>query len=336
MNTFARHRIAEASPSCAYTKPHQVTRPQSGAPTENRPRMKAIALSPTLEVSRLIYGWWRLMSWNMSAADIVARIEACLALGISTHDHADIYGAYQVEPSFGAALKTAPALRDKIQLISKCGIKLVSDARPQHARKAYDTSANHIMLSVETSLKNLHTDYLDVLLIHRPDPLMNADEIAHAFYRLRKSGKVREFGVSNFTASQFALLQSRVDFPLVSNQLEISVLQHQAFFDGSLDQAQQLRRSPMAWSPLAGGKIFTEDSERANRLRACLSRLAKQNHAETDQLAFAWLLHHPAQILPVIGSQSLERITLAAKSAHIALSDNDWYDIWEAGGSHLP
>lgn len=298
--------------------------------------MKPISLSNQLSVSRLVYGWWRLMSWNLSTTDIVRRIEDCLELGVTTHDHADIYGDYQCEATFGAALKQAPQLREKIQLISKCGIKLVSASRPEHARKAYDTSSRHIQQSVEQSLKNFHTDYLDLLLIHRPDPIMNVDEIASAFNRLQKSGKVREFGASNFTASQFAMLQSRLDYPLVTNQLEISVLCHDAFHNGTLDQAQQLRRPPMAWSPLAGGKLFTELSSRTEPVRDCLLKMAAQYQCSEDQIAYAWLLRHPAQIIPVVGSQSLHRLKQAVDSTQIKLSDNDWYTIWESAGGKLP
>lgn len=298
--------------------------------------MHSVNLSARLSVSRLVYGWWRLLGWDMNAQQIVGRLNECLELGITTHDHADIYGDYRVEEAFGAALKISPALRDNIQLVSKCGIRLVSPGRPQHRRKAYDTSTAHLIRSAEQSLRNLHTDHLDLLLVHRPSPIMDADAIAEAFNQLRISGKVREFGVSNFSPSQFDLLQSRLDFALVTNQLQISVLCHDAFHDGSLEQAQRLRHAPMAWSPLAGGKLFTEQSPRMDHIRAVMSNIAQVHHASLDQIALAWLLHHPARILPVVGSQSSERVRVAAHSTLIKLSNDEWFDIWEVAGGKIP
>ncbi|UTA47488.1 aldo/keto reductase [Simiduia sp. 21SJ11W-1] len=298
--------------------------------------MQHIEMAEGLTFSRLIYGWWRLMDWNMSTRDISARIDECLALGISTHDHADIYGEYQCEAAFGEALKATPSLRDKLQLVTKCGIQLVSPRRPMHKRKNYDTGYQHIVASAEQSLKSLHTDYIDVLLIHRPDPLMDADEMARAFTDLKAQGKVRHFGVSNFTASQFAQLQSRLSEPLVTNQLEISVLHHATFADGSLDQAQTLRRPPMAWSALAGGRLFSGTDARAIAVRECLQQLTDNYQCSVDQLALAWLLKHPANILPIVGSGASARVQSAWASLNIELSRDDWYTIWEANGGELP
>lgn len=298
--------------------------------------MQHIEMTDSLSFSRLVYGWWRLMDWGMNTQSIVERIEDCLALGITTHDHADIYGDYQCEEVFGQALKAQPALRDKIQLVTKCGIQLVSEHRPAHRRKNYDTRYAHIVASAEQSLKNLHTDYIDVLLIHRPDPLMDADEIARAFTDLHTAGKVRNFGVSNFTASQFTQLQSRLTLPLITNQLEISVLHHNSFMDGSLDQAQTLRRPPMAWSALAGGRLFSSDHARAVKVRSCLETLSEKYGCGIDQLALAWLLKHPAQILPIVGSGSLARVQSACKSLSIELCRDDWYTLWEANDGELP
>lgn len=298
--------------------------------------MQHVQLQPDLKLSRIVYGWWRLTEWQMSSRDIVQRIEDCLELGISSHDHADIYGDYQCEVIFGEALKTQPSLRDNIELISKCGIQLVSPQRPTHKRKNYDTSYAHICASAEQSLCNFGVEQLDLLLIHRPDPLMCAEEMARAFTDLRNSGKVRAFGASNFTPAQFSLLQSRLDFDLVTNQVEISVLHHDAFHDGSLDQAQQLARPPMAWSPLAGGQLFGGTEPHQVAVRKCLVELAQQYSCSVDQLAFAWLLKHPANIVPIVGSQSLTRINSACESLHLKLSRDHWYDIWEAADGLLP
>lgn len=304
--------------------------------------MEQIALSNDLSLSRLVYGWWRLMEWQMDAAAIEQRLEDCLALGISSHDHADIYGDYGCETAFGQALKNRPALRDRIQLISKCGIELVSPARPEHKAHGYNTCAEHIIRSAERSLKNLHTDRLDLLLIHRPDPLMCAQDMARAFEQLQAAGKVRHFGVSNFLPHQFELLQSACPMPLVTNQVEVSVLHHDAFHDGSLDQAQRLQRPPMAWSALAGGRLFAGDDRQANAVRAALAQVAHElgdtprGAVSQDQVAIAWLLKHPARILPIVGSGDLARVQSAAQSTGLALTRDHWYKIWTAAGGTLP
>ncbi|MBB3170183.1 aldo/keto reductase [Simiduia aestuariiviva] len=298
--------------------------------------MQHIEMTDELSFSRLVYGWWRLMDWNLDANAIVRRLEDCLTLGITTHDHADIYGDYQCEAHFGQALKLQPSLRAQIQLVTKCGIQLVSEHRPNYQRKNYDTRYQHIVASAEQSLKNLCTDYVDVLLIHRPDPLLNADEVARAFGDLHAAGKVRAFGVSNFNADQYAQLQSRLSTPLITNQLEISVLHHHSFHDGSLDQAQTLRRPPMAWSALAGGRLFNAEDERARSVRDCLQQLALKYDCSIDQLALAWLLKHPAHIMPIVGSGSLARIQSACGSLDVEMSRDDWYTLWEANGGELP
>lgn len=290
-----------------------------------------------LQFSRIIYGWWRLMEWGFDIKAIEKRIEECLELGITSHDHADIYGNYLCEGHFGSALKIRSDLREKIQLITKCGIQLVSDQRPSHARKNYDTRYAHIVSSAETSMRNLHTDFIDTLLIHRPDPLMDVDQIARAFEDLKTAGKVRSFGVSNFTPDQFNLLQSRVDFPLITNQIEISVLHHNSFHDGSLHQAQLLRRAPMAWSALAGGRLFSDQGDQTLQVRQALEKAGADCGAVSiDQVALAWLLKHPANILPIVGSRSLTRIQAACESTNIELSRDHWYNIWEAAGGLLP
>ncbi|BFM10271.1 aldo/keto reductase [Simiduia litorea] len=299
--------------------------------------MQQVALTDQLHLSRIIYGWWRLMSWDMNTKAIEQRIEECLALGITSHDHADIYGDYLCEASFGRALKNRPDLREKIQLVSKCGIQLVSPQRPHHARKNYDTGYAHIVASAEQSLINLNTEFLDLLLIHRPDPLMDVDDMAGAFENLQQAGKVGAFGVSNFSVSEFNLLQSRLSFPLVTNQMEISVLHHASFHDGSLHQAQQLKRAPMAWSALAGGRLFSGDDSQAKNVRDALEQIASDIGAQgIDQIALAWLLKHPANIMPIVGSQSLARIQAASDSLNIPLSRAQWYTIWEAAGGELP
>ena len=205
--------------------------------------------------SRYILGLMRINHWGLTSQQVAELVSGCLDLGVDTIDVADIYCDYQSESIFGAALRFDPSLKTKVRLISECGIALVKPSRPAHRVKHYNTTCDHIISSVENSLACLGVERLSMLLIHRPDPLMNADEIANAFDKLKRSGKVEEFGVSNFLTHQFELLQSRVDEPLKANQFRISLLHPDSLFDGTLDQCQKLRVSPQAWSPLGGGEL---------------------------------------------------------------------------------
>lgn len=288
--------------------------------------------------SKTAVGLWRLNSWNFSSEQLLDFIKQCMESGITTFDHADIYGNYSCEELFGQAMVGQSSLRSKMQLVSKCGIKLVSDKRPGHQIKSYDTSRKHIVKSVENSLKAMQTDFLDVLLIHRPDPLMNADETAEAFVQLRDSGKVLFFGVSNFLPSQFDLLQSRLDFPLVTNQVEISAMCLDSFYNGVLDQCQQHRVIPMAWSPLAGGKLFNSYEPQADRLRKVLTDIGiSRGGYSMEQVALAWLFNHPSGILPVLGSGNTERIRKAVEAEKISLNQEQWFSILVAStGADIP
>jgi predicted oxidoreductase len=222
-----------------------------------------------------------------------------------------------------------------MQLVTKCGIKLVSERRPAHGLKHYDTSRAHIVASVENSLRALHTDRLDLLLIHRPDPLLDADEVARAFAELRQAGKVLHFGVSNFTPGQFELLASRLEFPLVTNQVELSVMHLDALHDGTADQCQRLGIAPMAWSPLGGGRLFRADGEQAVRVRRALETVGEAlGGATADQVALAWILRHPARFLPILGTGRLDRIRRAAEAEGLALSREQWFTIWTASAGH--
>lgn len=291
-----------------------------------------------LTFSRLVWGLWRLADWNISTNDLLDRIHTCLDLGITTFDHADIYGSYQCEELFGEALAREGALRDKMQIVTKCGIKLVSENRPEHSINHYDTTKKHIIASAERSLKNLHTDHIDVLLIHRPDPLMDADAIAEAFTRLRSSGKVRYFGVSNFNNRQFKLLASRLDFDLVTNQLELSPVNIGALHDGTLDFCQQHRINPMIWSPYAGGRLFKDDTRQVQRLQKMMKKIGEEvGGAGIDQIALAWILKHPSGTIPIIGTGKTERIKKAVKALDIELSREQWFNVWRAStGTEVP
>ncbi len=290
--------------------------------------VQRIALAPQgPEFSRFVMGYWRLMEWNFTPRQLVSFIEAHLDLGVTTVDHADIYGGYQCEAAFGEALKLAPHLRARMEMVTKCGI--ATTAKPEHALGHYITERDHIIHSAEQSLVNLATDYLDLLLIHRPDPLMDADEVAEAFLQLHQSGKVRHFGVSNFTPAQFSLLQSRLPFTLVTNQVEISPVHQPLLLDGTLDQLQQLRIRPMAWSCLGGGRIFS-DAE-CQPLRDELHQVATElNAVNIEQVIYAWVLRLPSAPLPIIGSGKIERVRSSLGALNLQMTRQQWFRIRKA------
>jgi predicted oxidoreductase len=272
---------------------------------------------------------------SQNPRELLRKIEECLEVGVTTFDQADIYGDYTCEALLGAALAERPNLREQIQLISKCGCMLISHNRSEHRVKHYDTSRRHLIASAEDSLRNLHTDYLDLFLIHRPDPLLDADEVAEALTALRAAGKVRHCGVSNFLPWQFDLLQSRLDFPLVTNQIQVSVLHMNALHDGSLDQCQRQRIVPMAWSPLGGNALFFSEEERVVRVRQVLQTISEElGAAGIDQVALAWVLQHPSRPLPVLGTNRISRIHSLADAEKLTLTRQQWFAIWEASAGH--
>ena len=290
--------------------------------------VQRITLAPQgPEFSRFVMGYWRLMDWNMSPLQLASFIEEHIDLGVTTVDHADIYGGYQCEAAFGEALKLVPALRDRMEIVTKCGI--ATTAKPEHALGHYITDSAHIIKSAEQSLVNLATDRIDLLLIHRPDPLMDADEVAEAFLNLHQSGKVRHFGVSNFTPAQFALLQSRLPFTLATNQVEISPVHQPLLLDGTLDQLQQLRIRPMAWSCLGGGRLFNDDE--VQPLRNELDTIARELNAESiEQVVYAWILRLPSKPLPIIGSGKIERVRSALAAEELQMTRQQWFRIRKA------
>ncbi|WPB80751.1 aldo/keto reductase [Archangium violaceum] len=289
------------------------------------------------EFSRLVAGLWRAFQGEETREPIgLARwIDACLELGITSFDHADIYGDYQVEALFGRALREWRGDRGRIELLTKCGIMLESSQRPAHRVKHYDTSRAHILASVENSLRHFGTDYLDLLLLHRPDPLMNADETAAALDEVCQSGKVRFVGVSNHTPEQIELLQSRLSRPLVTNQIELSVLHLEPLHDGTLEHAQRLRMAPMAWSPLGGGNLFTAQGERERRVREALVSVgAEHGHDNPGAVAIAWLMNHPARPVPVLGTSRVQRLRDLVSGVSLALTRQQWFSIWQASAGH--
>lgn len=300
--------------------------------------MQRISLpNSDLNFSRMVYGVWRLADdADRSLEHVRAKIDAALDEGMTTFDHADIYGDYECEKVFGQALAADPALREKIELISKCDIALISEKYPQRRVKYYDTSADYIQMSVEKSLQHLHTDYLDALLIHRPDPLMNAAETGAKLDELIDSGKIRAAGVSNFKADDWRLLQKHMKNPLIINQIEMSVLHQEPFTNGDLSALQLDNLTTMAWSPLAGGRLFGDDAA-ANRVMPLLKKIADEQDSRVDLVAYAWLLAHPANIIPVVGTNNLQRIKGTAGALDIEIDRHTWYEIWTAvAGNEVP
>lgn len=296
--------------------------------------MKRVTLG-SISVSRLVYGMWRLGDdADTSAAHVQAKIEACLAQGITTMDQADIYGGYTAEAIFGAALRAAPALRDQIEIVTKCDIVAPVGRHAAARVKYYDTSAAHITASVEASLRDMATDWIDLLLIHRPDPLMDPHETGAALDALVASGKVRAVGVSNFRPWDFTLLQSAMSAPLVTNQIELSLNCRDPFTNGDLAFLHERGLPPMAWSPLAGGHLRAEAND---GLSTRLDALAKAAGTDWTAVAVAWLLHHPAQVIPVLGTNTLSRIAAISDAIKVQMDRQTWYELYTlAQGREVP
>ena len=293
--------------------------------------MERLSLGP-VSLSRLVYGMWRLGDDpDTSPAHVQAKVEACLAQGITTMDQADIYGGYAAEGLLGAALKAAPSLRDRIEIVTKCDI-VAPVGRHSAARvKYYDTSAAHITASVEASLREMATDRIDLLLIHRPDPLMDHHESGRALDALVAGGKVRAVGVSNFRPWDFRLLQSAMAMPLVTNQIELSLACREPFTNGDLAFLQERGIPPMAWSPLAGGTLRAEG--RAG-LVARLDAIAAEAGTDWTAVAVAWLLHHPARVIPVLGTNALPRIAAISDALRVPMDRQTWFELYTLAQGH--
>lgn len=296
--------------------------------------MERVKLSDTLEFSRLIYGMWRLGDdSDTSAAYVEKKIQVCLDQGITTFDQADIYGGYAAEAVLGGALKANPALRNSMEIVTKCDIVApvgrYADAKVKH----YDTSRAHIEKSVETSLSEMGIDTIDLLLIHRPDPLMDHHETGAALDDLVKSGKVRNVGVSNFRPWDWELLQSAMSSTLVTNQIEISLAEISPFTNGDLAFHQRLGTKLMAWSPLGGGSLITESGQ----LGAVMDEIAGAFGVDRSAVAVAFLLAHPAKLLPVMGTNNIERIARISDALKVTLDRETWYRLYEAAlGNEVP
>ena len=286
------------------------------------------------ELSRIVAGMWRISEVDQPINNTVSMIEAAVANGITTFDNADIYGDYSAEEVFGKAFERSGVARDEVQFVTKCNIILPSSNRPSNELHMYNTSYDHIVKSVENSLKLHRTDYLDLVLIHRPDPLMVPQEVSKAMEELKNDGKVKYFGVSNFSVRQFEMLQSFIPFQLVTNQIEISPFALDSFTNGDLDYCIEHNRKPMAWSPLGGGKLFESSDSEFFRV---LNQLCDRYDCTADQLVFAWLIKHPASILPITGTTKPDRIVAAARAVGIQLTREDWFRFYVAArGEDVP
>ncbi len=312
--------------------------------------MKQIALG-SLKVSRLAYGCWRIAGTWEPARVTPARqaagrraVFAAHEAGFTLFDQADIYCHGETEAILGQALRESRALRRQIVIATKCGIRMAGQPEKDSPYR-YDFSAEHIQWSCEQSLRRMGVETIDLYQLHRPDFLMDPDEVATAFERLRKAGKVREFGVSNFRPEQLTALQSACPMKLVVNQVEISLANLSRFEDGTLDQCVAMRVTPMAWSPLAGGQLGdgatavlpSQENYKPRPIRAALDRLARRCGVSRATLAIAWLLRHPSGIVPIVGSTDVANIRAAAAAAEVTLSREEWYQLLEAArGERLP
>ena len=297
--------------------------------------MNRIEIAPGLTFSRIVYGMWRLGDdVDTSPAHVQAKIAACLEQGITTIDQADIYGGYTAEGYLGAAFRAAPGLRDRIELVTKCDIVAPAGRYSDARVKYYDTSAAHIRASVDHSLREMATDRIDLLLIHRPDPFMDHHETGKALDEVVASGKVRAVGVSNFRPWDWTLLQSAMQTPLVTNQIELSLIAHQGFTNGDVAFHQERGVPLMAWSPLGGGSLFSQSSE---ALRAAMARIGEAQGTDAAAVAVAWLMAHPARILPVMGTNDLSRIRRLAEAARVEMDRQTWFELYtHAMGHEVP
>lgn len=291
--------------------------------------MSKTALSPIIS-GTMNWGVW---DKNLTTKEMENLIQLCIENKITTFDHADIYGAYTTEADFGKAFHASKIAREKLQLITKCGIQMIAENRPENKIKHYDYSKEYIIWSVEESLKKLKTDYVDVFLLHRPSPLMQADEIAEAVEKLKSEGKIIDFGLSNFTSSQTELIRSKTEVSY--NQVQFSATNYEPMIDGSFDYMQTHGIRPLSWNPL--GTVFREDTKKTRRLKKLFSDLVKKYGFGSDTLLLAWILKHPAGVIPIAGTVNIARIQSLMKAAELEMDKEDWFAIWtESMGDDVP
>jgi predicted oxidoreductase len=276
---------------------------------------------------------WGVWDKNLTPKEMEHTIQVCIENKITTFDHADIYGSYTTEADFGKAFHASKIDREKLQLITKCGIQMIAEKRPENKIKHYEYSREYIVWSVEESLKKLKTDYVDVFLLHRPSPLMQADEVAEAVEKLKSEGKIIDFGLSNFTSSQTELIRSKTEVSY--NQVQFSATHFEPMVDGSLDYMQTHNIRPLSWNPL--GTVFREDTKKTRRLKKLLSALVEKYHLGSDTLLLSWILKHPAKVIPIAGTVNIARIQSLMKAVELEMDKEDWFAIWtESMGDDVP
>ncbi|CAA9197891.1 Oxidoreductase YdhF [Flavobacterium bizetiae] len=281
--------------------------------------MSKTALSPIIS-GTMNWGVW---DKNLTTKEMENLIQLCIENKITTFDHADIYGSYTTEADFGKAFHNSKISREKLQLITKCGIQMIAESRPNKI-KHYDYSKDYIVWSVEESLKKLKTDYVDVFLLHRPSPLMQADEIAEAVEKLKAEGKIIDFGLSNFTSSQTELIRQKTEISY--NQVQFSATNFEPMVDGSFDYMQTHGIRPLSWNPL--GTVFREDTKKTRRLKKLLADLVQKYGFGSDTLLLAWILKHPSAVIPIAGTVNIARIQALMKAVELEMDKEDWFAIW--------
>nr|WP_263314060.1 aldo/keto reductase [Mammaliicoccus sp. Marseille-Q6498] len=295
--------------------------------------MERIQINKHVSYSRIVQGFWRLNEWGYSNQQLNDYIHEVVDRGITTMDHADIYGNHTCEALFGEALALTPNLREKIEIVTKCGIILPNDNDPKLDGHRYDHSYDHIIESVDRSLLNLKTDYIDTLLIHRPSPLMDPDEVTRAVMHLVEEGKIKAFGVSNFKCNQYELLNESLkkEMSHISvNQVEVSPYELENIEDCTLNRMLQHDVKVMAWSPLAGGALFNENDPKSKRILEVVKPLAAKYDVSVSTIMYSWILRLPAKAMPIVGSSKIERVDEAVKATKIQLTDQEWFDIYVA------
>ncbi len=288
------------------------------------------------EFSALVFGTWRILDDPATATPegLLTLLKVCLDQGITTIDTAEIYGGYRVEQAVGAALAMDPGVKQRMEIITKAGIYVPNAFHPDRRFAHYNATAARLVKSAEKSLRWLGVETLDCLLVHRPDWTASIDDTAAGLNQLLKQGKIRSAGVSNYSAGQFAALGSRMDQPLVTNQVEFHPFHMDPIHNGVFDQCQEKRVKPMAWSPMAGGRIFSSEPEALRFRAACAETSGRYQDAGVDQLVLAWIMAHPSRPVPVLGTAKAERVRSAAAAVDLALSKEDWYGLWEAAKGH--
>jgi predicted oxidoreductase len=300
--------------------------------------MERVKLANGLEFSRIIHGQMRILDWNRNSQELLTFIEQIMEVGIDTFDNADIYGNYSCEALVGDALALKPELRKKMTIVTKCGINILSNKFPQKKIQYYDYRAKYIIEEAENSLRNLRTDYLDVLLLHRPSDILNPNEVAEAFGKLRREGKVRYFGVSNFLTHDVSMLQAHLEDKLVTNQIEVSPYRIDHFENGNLNYCLEKNIKPMAYCPVADGRLITPTDAKSERCVKALREVADElGVAEIDSVIYCWILKHPSVIMPINGSGKIERIRRSVDALKLEMSVEQWSKIYIAArGVVLP